>query len=116
MGANNEWRLSPFDRQHIKQSGNGDDFVRLLVHLRLREHQTLARGEGRDNVNGILAAFALDRREVLPSMAMTSSGALVSAPTLVTKQFRKAFRVERGEDIAQVIGARRAVGERQKAT
>ena len=45
-------------------------------------------------MNGILAVFAPDRREVLPSMAMTSSGALVSAPTQVTKQFRKAFRVE----------------------
>jgi hypothetical protein len=60
-----------------------------------------------------------ERREVLPSMAMTSSGALVSAPTHATKRSRKALPeglgVERSEDVAQVVVARRAVREGQKA-
>jgi len=34
------------DRHHLEQRGNGDDFVRLFIHLDLPEHESLARREG----------------------------------------------------------------------
>ena len=37
-----------FDCHHLKQFGNGDDFVRLVRHFDLAQNQALARGEGGD--------------------------------------------------------------------
>ena len=56
-----------------------------------------------------------ERREVLLSMAMTSSGALASAPTHATKRSKEGMGVERSEDVAQAVVARRAVREGQTA-
>src|SRR5208337_536912 len=104
------------DRQHVEQGGNGDDLVRLLVHLRLREYEALARREGRDHVNGILAALAprpprglsVDGDDVERSFGQRADPGYETLP--------ESLGVERGENIAQMVVARRAVGERQKAS
>ena len=75
------------DRHHVEQLRDGDDLVGFLRHLDLPEHEALARREGGDHVDGRLAAlFWPERREVLPSMAITPAGAPISEATQATKQ------------------------------
>ena len=45
------------DGQHVEQLGDGEDLVGLVRHLDLPQHQPLARGEGRDHVDGCVAAL-----------------------------------------------------------
>ena len=47
------------DGQQLEQRGNGDDLVGLFADLGLPEHHALARGEGRDDMNGLFAPFLL---------------------------------------------------------
>ena len=42
------------DGQQVEQRGNGDDLVGLVADLGLPEHHALARGEGRDDMNGLV--------------------------------------------------------------
>ena len=66
----------------VEQLGNGDDLVRFVRHLDLAEHQALMRRKGRDHVDRRLGVLlGAQRRSVLPSMAITSLGAPVSAAT-----------------------------------
>ncbi len=59
------------------------------------------------------APFLPERRDVLPSMAMSSAGVLVNLPRRHPghEATPEALSVERGEDIAEMIVARRPVGE-----
>ena len=93
---------------------DGDDLVRLLRHLDLAEHEALARGEGRDHVDRRLARPSSGRSgaSVLPSMAITSAGAPVSAATQATKQRWKASASSVAKMIAEVIVRGRAVAKR----
>jgi hypothetical protein len=47
------------DRHHGEKLGDGDDFVRLVCHLNLSEHQALTRRKGRDHVDRQFRAFLL---------------------------------------------------------
>ena len=77
----------PLDRQHVQQLGDGNDFVGLFRHLHLAQHEPLTGCEGRDQMDGGLASrLRPERRDVLPSMAITPSGVPVSAATQATKQ------------------------------
>src|SRR6516164_699409 len=65
---------------------------------------------------GSLAFFLEpERREVLPSMAMTSARVLMSAETPGDETPAEGLRVERGEDVAEMIMRRRPACERPKA-
>src|SRR4051794_30730264 len=78
---------SAFESHQVEQLRNGDDLVGFLRHLDLPEHEALARREGGDHVDGALPlVFWPERREVLPSMAITSAGVPTSEAIQATKQ------------------------------
>ncbi|HKM80988.1 MAG TPA: hypothetical protein VJY15_08515, partial [Candidatus Acidoferrum sp.] len=75
-----------FDDHHVQQLRDRDDLVGLLRHLDLAEYEALARREGVTISIGALAPLPwYDRREVLPSTAITPSGTPVSEATQETK-------------------------------
>ena len=46
-----------FNDQHVQKLGDGNDLIGFLGHLDLAEHQSLARREGRDDVDRRVALF-----------------------------------------------------------
>ncbi len=63
---------------NISQLGDRDDLVGFFRYLDLAKHEALAGCESRNHVDGGFAG-ALDRRTVLPSMAITPAGMPVKA-------------------------------------
>ena len=59
--------------------------------------------------------FEPERRDVLPSMAMTSAGVLIERRNPGDEAASERLGVERGEDVAEMIMRRRAVLERPEA-
>src|SRR3954453_109404 len=92
---------------------NGDDLVGFLRHLDLPEHEALARREGRDHVDGRLAARLL---------AGAARGLAVNGDHLGWRSDQRGdpgdeatlerLGVTRGEDVAQVIVRRRPIAKR----
>src|SRR6201987_5473500 len=74
---------SAFDRQHLEQRRDRDDFVGLLRHLDLPKHRW--RAANAETIWIASCAPFFDRRDVLPSMAITSDGMPVSPATHATK-------------------------------
>jgi hypothetical protein len=103
------------DRQHVEQGGNGDNLVRLLAHLGLRQHQALPRGEGRDHVDGLLGSLlprtpgrlAVDGDNLGRRLGQRRHPGYEATP--------EGPRVQRGENVAQMVVTRRPVGERAEA-
>ncbi len=91
------------------------DLVRFLADLGLRQHEPLAAGEGGgDRTDGLLGAFharplrglAVDGDRLEPRFRQRRDPSRKTAP--------EGCGIERGEDVAEMIVARRPVGERQE--
>ena len=105
------------DRHHVQKRWNGDNLVRLRLDHRLRQHEALSRREGRDHVDGG------PRRRLSPGSAQ---GLAVNGDDFhrrlrqrrhpIDKATLERVGIERGENIAQRVMRRRAVGERRKPT
>ena len=90
------------------------NLVRLLADLGLRQHEPLATGEGGDRTDGLLGAFharpprglAVDGDRLEPRFRQRRDLSRKTAP--------EGCGIERGEEVAEMIVARRPVGERQE--
>ncbi len=105
-----------FDRHHVQERRNGDDLVGFLRHLDLPEHETLARGEGRDHVDRRLGALLLVRAaRRLAVDGDDVGGRLGQRRHPGNEAALERLRVERGEDIAELVMRGRAVLEGPEA-
>ena len=97
-------------------AGMATDLVGLFADLDLPEHHALARGEGRDDMNGLFAPFLLvgaPHRFAVDGDHFGRRLRQRRRPRYETALERD--RVEPGEDDAQLVVRGRAVGEASKA-
>jgi len=78
------------DGHHVQKRGNGDDLVRFSGDGDLPITARWRAAEAETMWSGSFDPLPPERREVLPSMAITTAGVLVSAETRATKQRWKA--------------------------
>ncbi len=86
-----------------------------FADLRLGKHLALARGEGRHHVDGFLRSLLAERRDVLPSMAMSSAGVWSTPPprprsnagSLERRAWRRYRRDDRGSASRRREGGRK---------
>lgn len=103
----------PLDGQHVEQTRDRHDLVRLLRHLDLTEHQALPRGEGGDHVDrrlGTLLLVAAARGLAIDGDnpgRRTGRGRHPGDEALLER-----LRIQTGEKGAELVVRGRAVGER----
>ena len=100
----------------LEQRGNGDDLVGLVADLGLPEHHALARGEGRDDMDGLFGPLLLvgaPHRLAVDGDHLGRRLRQRRRPRHKTALER--HRVKPGEDDAQLVVRGRAVGEGSKA-
>ena len=104
------------DGQKLEQGGNGDDLVRLVADPGLSEHHTLARGEGRDDMDRLFGPLLL----VGAPHRLAVDGDYFGRRLRERRRPRhkttlERHRVELSQDDAQLVVRGRAVGEESKA-
>ena len=105
------------DRQQLQQLGDRGDLVGFLVHRAGGEHELLDRTPGRDHVHRAVAERPVEG--AARGLAVDCDHALHSAREALRpgdEAGLETLRVERAEDEAELIVARRTVGEGQEAT
>ena len=105
-----------FDRHHVEQRRNSDNLIGFFRHRDLAPDQTLARGESRDHVDRLLRSLlsmgaarslAVDGDHLGRGVGQSRRPSDEAAP--------ERRRVERGENVAQMIMRRSSVLERSEA-
>ena len=100
----------------VEQRGNGDDLVGLVADLDLPEHHALARGEGRDDMDGLFGPLLLVGAPHRLAVDGDHFGRRLRQRRRPRhKTALERGRVEPGEDDAQLVVRGRAVLEEPKA-
>ena len=105
------------DGQKLEQRRNGDDLVGLVADLGLPEHHALARGEGRDDMDGVFGPLLLvgaPHRLAVDGDHFRRRLRQRRRPRHKTALERD--RIEPGEDDAQLVVRGRAVREELKSS
>ena len=104
------------DGHHLQKLRDGDDFVRCLRHFHLPEHEPLPRREGRDHMNRgfrpLLVAGTPGRLAVDGDHTGRSPGHGRNPGDEALLEF---FRVQRRQDVAQMVMGGGAVAKRPEA-